>query len=491
MFFGSSPRKGAWSWVGGVAHAESPAMLVMPCSISWWRLLVFRRTGPARTCHGRRQVCGALAMAMLVLSNPSRAWDACSSSPSTSIEAEICSLPDLRRLDQALNLVYSLAREHLADPSALRSGQLRWLRQSRDICTTAECLTRAYRKRLSELSAAIAAEAMPSETPMSDAEAVRACSELGSLAGNRLLGALALPAKDADVSISMKELAALQKFGRASLSSPLVAYRVHLQHKEAPALLVSFLTGGTCASAEIFNVSYLLRSSKKDLGLDAFDAADQAMLEAFWGSEDYPILYRGRVLLITADLSNRNAVRMISWLKPDGRRRALCTLSTESSPYQIVSSRHHQLCDGVRRGALLPLEWRPVSKASSADDAESQSPDDFVAARLLDLDGSGATKRIGLFGKSSSAGCGSDREWLSVVGENNQPVRNDPLNELLINIVGLAVRVYAFDGRNYVGVIGGSEAAEDVYSFTEKGLEKVCELSRQPVVSRYIAVEPR
>lgn len=64
----------------------------------------------------------------------------------------VCAHPELAAADAGLNQVYSALMKKPTRPAALRSDQRRWLRQTRDRCTSADCVRTAYRERMAELN---------------------------------------------------------------------------------------------------------------------------------------------------------------------------------------------------------------------------------------------------------------------------------------------------------------------------------------------------
>jgi hypothetical protein len=67
----------------------------------------------------------------------------------------VCSSNDARVLDVQLYEAYQRAQRLSANTDAIRNQQRRWLKESRDPCKTVECLTKVYKKRISELEAGI------------------------------------------------------------------------------------------------------------------------------------------------------------------------------------------------------------------------------------------------------------------------------------------------------------------------------------------------
>ena len=67
-------------------------------------------------------------------------------------EKLICSDHELARLDVDLSAAYRKAREAAADPKALQTEQLDWLKSLRNACSDKACLIQAYKGRLAQLS---------------------------------------------------------------------------------------------------------------------------------------------------------------------------------------------------------------------------------------------------------------------------------------------------------------------------------------------------
>jgi uncharacterized protein len=63
----------------------------------------------------------------------------------------VCASSDLARLDQQLSLAYGKARTAAADPAALKTAQLAWVKTLRQ-CADEACVAKAYRERTAELT---------------------------------------------------------------------------------------------------------------------------------------------------------------------------------------------------------------------------------------------------------------------------------------------------------------------------------------------------
>ena len=70
---------------------------------------------------------------------------------STSVEKMICSSQELAAADARTVAAYKAALSASSNPEGIKQHQAQWRRAVRDVCTTPECVTRAYQQRLAEL----------------------------------------------------------------------------------------------------------------------------------------------------------------------------------------------------------------------------------------------------------------------------------------------------------------------------------------------------
>lgn len=76
----------------------------------------------------------------------------CKSTNLSDLERAVCVNSDLSKLDEDLSKLYKEARANSSNPDSIRKDQLAWLKQSRNTCSTIECLSQAYTLRINELS---------------------------------------------------------------------------------------------------------------------------------------------------------------------------------------------------------------------------------------------------------------------------------------------------------------------------------------------------
>lgn len=95
------------------------------------------------------------------------------SKAATNVEKTICADDKLSQLDSDLAVAYKQAVERSDDKQKIVQGQRQWLREVRDVCADASCLTQAYTARLREMRA----EPASSATTNSGTSAVPAPSD--------------------------------------------------------------------------------------------------------------------------------------------------------------------------------------------------------------------------------------------------------------------------------------------------------------------------
>lgn len=83
---------------------------------------------------------------------------------SSLVEKLICSDADLAELDSWLADAFSNARSDARDANQVRDQQRAWLRDTRNTCSTVECLRAAYSKRLDQLEPPITVEEQESRS---------------------------------------------------------------------------------------------------------------------------------------------------------------------------------------------------------------------------------------------------------------------------------------------------------------------------------------
>ncbi len=239
---------------------------------------------------------------------------------------------------------------------------------------------------------------------------------------------------------------------------------------DAPAAFTSRFTGGSCASNALFNVVH------GDATALEVDDPDEELRWSWWGGGDYPAYIAGRHLVITADLLDRNLVRLVSSVTPQGRVQPLCSVKTE--PMKSVGrSEDPKACTRIVNGSAESPKWQPIKMQLSRDQWDRVGRyADGVRIATIDLDGDGQTEDVGHFQYDSGAGCGSHAEWLLIVNRQRNGTVQNGLNDWLTRHAGgEEVKVWRLERKHYLETyrpgIGGA-----VYRFDRSGGKRVCEL---------------
>ncbi len=69
----------------------------------------------------------------------------------TAVEKMICSDDKLSDLDSEMSSIYKIVREFVDDKNKLKSDQINWIKNSRNICLNAQCLNDVYTERIGYL----------------------------------------------------------------------------------------------------------------------------------------------------------------------------------------------------------------------------------------------------------------------------------------------------------------------------------------------------
>jgi hypothetical protein len=355
-----------------------------------------------------------------------------------------------------------------------------------------------YHARIAELHNLQIKSYRTLEKPLNLKEARETCSTLAHLADAKQLAALAVPrmgqgfseqqVEATEAKLTDTELAALAHTGNSLYSDPDAVYQLRLKENNSPVRFASFFTGGTCASYQVFNLQWLVSSQGLDSGREEVDDPEEEIRWAYWGGGDYPIVYRGRYFMVTADLANLNRANMISWIKPNGKVRPLCLLKIQGTKRIVHSAKDRKLCSGVANGTILAVTGKDVTEVLPLNHNPGQYRDEFVArygdyadtVQLLkiDLDRDGMPENIGRFEYASGAGCGSTRVWLRVLSKTLDSVINGPLNDLLAQVSSGSKQIYKFQGRYYID--GSTEGSTDgVVQIRGGRVNQICEFDEK------------
>lgn len=409
-------------------------------------------------------------------------------------ETELCKIPQLARLDRQLNGIYRQAHGVVADKDALRQEQRQWLHSVRDACPDRSCLIKAYQWRVAALGERFVDSAQITDQPLSNAGARQACEAIAGLAENGSLESLAIPGLEtyrdepplelARMALSPSEMAVIDKQNLI----PNQVYLLRLGPGLQPERFVNLLGSGTC---HIQSTANLKRALKNEETFEPVHDPDELLRWIDWSSADYPIVHDKRVFLVTAGVHDGNAVELLSWIKPNGRIRPLCMLKPQSTRLTVAAATQPELCASIAKGKLQPLAWRDETKQLSMSYQRSGGSFDYIGVLELDLDGNGRAEKIGRFKYASSAGCGGDFTWLSLLSDDLKTEGSGPLKKQLDLLSQGSQEIYSSGGRHYI-------AANDIlgrprlFSLQNGQVEQVCEFNRltHRTVSTFFDVSP-
>lgn len=403
------------------------------------------------------------------------------------VEKLICDDVTVGPLDEILTAVYARVREIAPDQRALISQQRAWIERVRDVCSDSNCLYRVYTQRILEMNEAQVVLTPISDAPLSDAEARDVCSEMAALANNRQLEKRVLRSmnphwvKDSALEsryvVSQSEMQTLLKNGPWSYSDVGEIVWLRLKQRDDPVRFSISATGGTCPTDQMFSLSRLLVEPDDRRGIEEVNDPGDKIRWAYWGGADYPIIHRNRNFVITAGWGDPDAIRMVSWIKPDGKIRPLCLMERSEPSRTLTTATDRKLC-----GRLIGTP-RPESPADISGRVDlPTNRDDFeqrygrygagMKAYRLDINSDGVMENVGYFSYSSGAGCGSEDTWLSVLSPDLTRKIPSPLQSVLDELNSVE-GVYTVQKQSYIeGARQGDGLG--IFRIRQARMEPVC-----------------
>lgn len=112
--------------------------------------------------------------------NPTLAAGLDCTKAASNVEKMICATPTLSTLDGILNRFYdwALADEDAVNKGTLSAAQKNWITQTRDVCTSVDCLTDTYDGRIEELATVKIGEQRAASYVSNPAEIARITKEM-------------------------------------------------------------------------------------------------------------------------------------------------------------------------------------------------------------------------------------------------------------------------------------------------------------------------
>ncbi|MBC3872580.1 hypothetical protein [Undibacterium flavidum] len=204
-------------------------------------------------------------------------------------------------------------------------------------------------------------------------------------------------------------------------------YRVSIQGKNRVFAKTSDL--GSCGECSIIDT----QSTQTEL----YPPDDQEHFRwAHWGNCDHLLLIHGEPIVVSGRfMVGESVAGLISWIAPDGAKRALCHL-TRKNHFSYVQ--RVNLNKGLCTAAIQSnLEYLPWSAKVSTEKLKKRNqklavPFDHTVDLLVDLDMDKKIDHIVRLNHSNSAGCGSSEQWLASISPNGSIETNSPLNAALL-----------------------------------------------------------
>jgi uncharacterized protein YecT (DUF1311 family) len=310
----------------------------------------------------------------------------------TDIEHMICGDTELSSLDETLGRTYSRALKRLEDPDALRAAQRAWLRDVRNTCGEATCLRTAYRERL---------EVIAHTGLMTNERA----NELRDM----VVGMINTSSEEGQF-LKFEERASREQ-GQAWKTSPSYdgtyldrVLEVDHDGDGEFEMLARTHGGGTCSTVAVVDLAAKL--------VDVYPS-DEEIRWSHWGLAENLFFMDGEPLTLTWRAQYGGNARLVSWLAPDGTKRALCLLeATSKLNTQVVDDHDPALCTAASNMSLTVYPWHQPKIASPEHFRDNGQRTDDVFEISIDIDLDGEIEALGLLEYASGAVCGSYSEWI-------------------------------------------------------------------------------
>jgi uncharacterized protein len=428
----------------------------------------------------------------------------------TPVETMICKDNWLLELDGRLNSSFESALKVTPNKPALVHEQREWLKTKRNKCSNRDCLNLAYTTRVEVLDLIkllwldiyqVKSQGIL-ESDLSNNDAAGICSSLASLSDEGNLTRLSIHGQEQWTSNSedIPDGWKLTEVEKNNFGSPSIVYRLQLKNKGESVRFGTIQNGGSCGNEQFFNLSF----SSETWGNNGIEKVDDPNDEIRWtrfGGYEYPIYYKGRYFLITDNFRAR-APTMISWVKPNGKTRPLCLLSIENRERIVSSAKNEKFCLSVAKGVVKPLKWENIAakiplSTNSPNYREEfvtryQNYADKISLLRLDINGDGKSENVGHLTYNSEAGCGSTRQWLSVLADDLGKVETNLLNEIFGKLDDSSHLYIYQDGNRYYIDASTDSSGEGVLHIQGNQIEQTCsfKIKNHTKVSRLFDVSP-
>ena len=402
----------------------------------------------------------------------------------TKIEKLICQDMELSALDSRMSEAYEQALTPTNDTSQMKEQQHRWLRDVRNRCSDFYCLKSAYTRRIEQLST--------KSTWMTNEKEQAICKAVVDAIND---GSMAKRIKSFEPANEDDRRAWEDR--RPSFSSLSLNQTLKISAHGRTATLGLVQGGGTCGNCDIEDINAI------ESAVYPFDESDDYYRWMSWGQCDHFLFIEEEPVIVTGGFGQGTSrATFVSWLAPDGAKRALCYLGQDSgkkTTRKITTNNNPELCDAVGKNRIDGIPWATSLSIPRENTGNDATMWDSSKNATLDVNLDGKKETIVLFDRASGAGCGSYRQWLreftpeqrSIFQADPHSTAESPLNGIFAsNGYGpvknakesdewYAVKLFRYGGKPYI--LGqGTESSAEIISVWGNQKKTWCEYQVLP-----------
>ncbi len=445
-------------------------------------------------------------LALLLLAAPAHAASFDCAKAGTEIEKMICGDAELSELDSQLGQVYVRSLAWSPDQEALQREQRSWLREVRDQCPSVPCLKVLYRQRLDEIA--------PPDR-MTEEKAREICAKVVQSANDGSIRQLFVQFEPVSEEEKREwkgnypggiyyELDGLHSVAKVDYDSDGV--------EETLGTVYSSKYCGPCVIADI--EAMLHRSNPRRVLIPRSNRTEETAFPR--GECDRLLFVNGEPILLSG--FNSSIIDVVSWLSPDGTKRALCNLNElGTARAKVVSAENPALCEAVASGEVERLPWGgvrfPRDRLARFEPEEFGKPEGGQATAIrtdIDLDGvSEIIVRVDKEPLVNNPGlCRGNPKWLVEVPDADSAPDSRPDGALgrdgrlwgpiqdkywgsTFQGYWNAPMLFRFQGKPYI-LARGRRADAEVISIWDNRIESHCELDVyfQKKIKQHFQLEP-
>jgi len=390
----------------------------------------------------------------------------------------------LSELDSRMSSAYEQAITVAEDPRRLKEEQRRWLRDVRDHCSDPSCLEIVYTDRIQQLLRHVLLISNEKE------EAI--CKTVVDAVNDGSIAKRFMP-----FEMASEDDTRAWAENRSNFSSLYLRQTLKINAHGKPITLGLVRGGGTCGNCDIENINAL------ETEVYPPDDSEERFRWKGWGQCDHFLFVEGEPVIVTGNFGwGQSRATFVTWLAPDGAKRALCYLGPDQprkTKIKLVKNNNPGLCDAVAKNRIEEIPWSTSLTIPREDTGNDATMWNSSKGAMLDINLDGRKETIVLFDHASGAGCGSYRQWLreftpqqrSAFPEESQSSTETPLSKIFASS-GLGpvkgtkqgdewhgVKLFRYAGKPYI--LGqGTDASAEVISVWKNQKKSWCEYQVLP-----------